>query len=87
MMNAAPAPRKSVPLDTPYAITISGRVASADACCAAAALDTRAEMARITANASAMNGGSTHSIRIHQLVVGKNQPPSLGPTIRFTTSE
>ena len=66
---------------------ISGSVASADACCAAAALDTRAEIARITASASAMNGGRTQSMRIHQFVVGKNQPPSFGPTMRFTTSE
>ena len=54
-------------------MTISGSVASADACCAAAALDTRAEMARITASASAMNGGSTQSMRIHQLV-GREEP-------------
>src|SRR5713101_3476916 len=87
MMNARPWPRKSVLLDTPYAITINGSVARADACCAAAALDTRAEIARITASARAMNGGSTQSTRIHQLVVGKNQPPSFGPTMRFTTSE
>ena len=46
-----------------------------------------AEMARITARASAMNGGSTQSTRIHQLGVGKNQPPTFGPTVRFTTSE
>ena len=77
MANAVPVPVNSVLLDTPYAMTISGSVASADACCAAAALDTRAEMARITASASAMNGGSTQSMRIHQFVVGKNQPPSL----------
>ena len=35
----------------------------------------------------AMNGGSTQSTRIHQFPVGKNQPPTLGPTMRFTTSE
>src|SRR5438105_1812850 len=87
MTNAVPEPRNSVLLDTPYAMTISGSVARAEACCAAAALDTRAEMARITASASAMKGGSTQSMRIHQLVVGKNHPPSLGPTIRLTTSE
>jgi len=66
---------------------IRGSVTRADACWAAAALETFAEMARITARASAMNGGSTQSTRIHQLGVGKNQPPTFGPTVRFTTSE
>ena len=89
-MRAAPMRIASVfpsniePLATLYAMRMSGNVTSADDCCAAAALDTRAEIARIIASARAMNGGSTQNIRSHQLVVGKNQPPTSGPTSRFT---
>ena len=34
-----------------------------------------------------MKGGSTQNMSSIQLVVGKNQPPTFGPTIRFTISE
>ncbi len=74
----------SEPLATVYATTMSGSVTSADACCAAAALVTRAEILRMRQRASAMNGGSTQNIRINQFVVGKNQPPTFGPTSRLT---
>lgn len=80
MIHAAPpmtAARRRVlnndPLLTPYAIRINGNVINDEACCAAAALDTRAEMTRMSATASAMNGGTTHSMSIHQFGVGKNQ--------------
>jgi len=80
-------PSNIEPLATLYAMRMSGSVTSADDCCAAAALDTRAEMARIIASARQMNGGSTQNMRSTQLVVGKNQPPTFGPTSRFTMSE
>ena len=36
---------------------------------------------------SARNGGTTQSMRIHHWRVGKNQPPTSGPTMVFTISE
>ena len=44
----------------------------------------RAERRRTTERVRARNGGTTHSISSHQSDVGKNQPPTFGPTMRFT---
>ena len=58
------------------------------AACWAAAVDfTRAESRSTIDSVSAKNGGTTHSIRVHHDAVGKNQPPTSGPTSRLTMSE
>ena len=66
---------------------ISGRVTRPEACWAAAVLFTRADRRRTSDRVRARNGGTTQSISTHHYGVGKNQPPTSGPTIRFTISE
>ena len=75
MTIATTLPSNIDPLATLYAMRISGSVTSADDCWAAAALDTRAEIARIIASASMMNGGSTQQ---HQPppARGREEPPA-----------
>ena len=63
---------------------ISGSDTSPDACCAAAVLFTRADRRSTSDSVSARNGGTTQNMRIHHWRVGKNQPPTCGPTIVFT---
>ena len=62
-------------------------VTSPDACCAAAALRTRADRRSTTESVMARNGGTTQNISTHQSPVGKNQPPTFGPTTVLTTIE
>ena len=66
---------------------IRGSVTKPDACWAAAPLRTRAERRRTTDRVMARNGGTTQNMRIHQSDVGKNQPPTCGPTMRLTIKE
>lgn len=80
-------PPSNVPVDWLYAIPIIGRVISPDACWAAAVDRTRADRRNTSDNVSSRNGGMIHSIRTHHCDVGKNQPPTSGPTTRLTTSE
>ena len=65
---------------------MSGRLTRADACCAAAVDLTFADSRRTRERVSARNGGTTHSMSTHHWLVGKNQPPTSGPTIVFTMS-
>ena len=66
---------------------ISGRLTSADACWAAAVDFTLADRRSTSDSVRARNGGTTQSISTHHWLVGKNQPPTSGPTIVFTISE
>ena len=66
---------------------IIGRLMSPDACWAAAVDFTFAESRRTRARVRARNGGTTQSMSTHHCEVGKNQPPTSGPTMRLTRSE
>ena len=66
---------------------ISGRVTRPDACWAAAVDFTRADNRSTIESASNRNGGTTHSISSHHWGVGKNQPPTSGPTTVLTINE
>ena len=66
---------------------MSGNVISPDACWAAAVDFTLAERRSTSERVSSRNGGMIQSIITNHGVVGKNHPPTSGPTIRFTTSE
>ena len=66
---------------------IIGRLTRPATCCAAALDFTRAEKRTTIASVSARNGGTTQIISTHHDDVGKNHPPTFGPTTRFTISE
>ena len=66
---------------------IKGRLTRPEACWAAAVELTRAESRRTSERQMARNGGRTHRIITHHRAVGKNQPPTEGPTVRLTITE
>ena len=66
---------------------ISGRLTRPEACWAAAVDFTRADRRSTSDRVRARNGGTTQSMRTHHCVVGKNQPPTSGPTMRLTIRE
>ena len=70
-----------------YEIAMRGRVINPDACWAAAVDVTFPERRSTNESPISRNPGSTHNIRSHHCRVGKNQPPTSGPTMRFTISE
>src|SRR4051794_25406552 len=84
MIHESEAAPKSAPVDCEYATMINGRLTRPDACCAAAVDFTRAESRSTSDSVSARNGGTTQSINTHHCGVGKNHPPTCGPTMRFT---
>ena len=71
----------------PYEMAMSGSVMSPDACCAAAVDLTRAESLNTNDRPINKNAGSTHSINSHHCLVGKNHPPTSGPTMALTINE
>ena len=75
------------PLDTAYEAMMIGSDTSVADCCAATVDLTRADTHRITLSATARNGGITKRMSSHQPAVGKNHPPTSGPTRTLTITE